>query len=448
MKTISTALKAHLAQTVTTLATCWQIVRLDGELFNFTTCDRDLVIGGATYSSVAGFSRTAISSGSTGQIDNTEVIGIFETGGVLEQDMKNGLFNWATIYLFMVNWGDLTQGILKMRRGWLGETIRLPNGSFRAELRGMTQALVQEFGNVFSPTCRADLGDSKCGIPILPAAWSTTAVHVLGDWICAATKSTGALMVAIFQCTTAGTGGTTEPSWNTTVGATTTDGSTVVWTSMTPLRLIGTVAAPVSQHQFSVSPPLSYPAGQLGNVAYIDLHNNVTAGTAVEVSDGINICNAIWVFAVSGGLAATELVDQIALSPLNMTAVNVSGHITLTNHTGLQGHISKTGDAANPPAFLLTDFAPFYLDGGVVVWITGQNAGVAVEMKTYDINTTSVVLWLGMNFPITAGDTFYYHPGCDKMRETCLNKFANMMQFRGEPDIPGLDRMLAYPEAT
>jgi hypothetical protein len=446
-KAISTALKTHLAGAVTTLATCWQIIRLDGAVFSFTSCDRDLVIEGTTYSSIIGFSRTAIISGSTGQVDNLEVIGMFAEGGVTEQDMKNGLFYWATIYVFIVNWADLTQGILRMRRGWLGETTRLPNGTFKAELRGLTQALVQETGNVISPLCRADLGDRKCQVPILPGSWTATTPKAAGDWISPAVKSTSALKVAIFECTSIGTTGTTEPSWNTAIDATTSDG-TAVWTSRAPMRLIGTVGTPISRHQFTCSPALVYPAGQLGTEAAIDVHNNVSGGTALEVSDGVNTANAIWLFDVSGSLAAMQLVDQIIAAGLNMTVVNDSGRITLTNHTGKQGHISKTGDIADPPAFLINDFAPFYLDQGTIVWITGYNAGVACELKTYDINTTSVVLWLGMLFPITAGDTFFYYPGCDKKRETCLQKFNNMLNFRAEPDVPGLDRMLGYPDAT
>ena len=42
MKSVSTALAAHLAGEVITLATCWRIARADGEVFRFTNHDRDL----------------------------------------------------------------------------------------------------------------------------------------------------------------------------------------------------------------------------------------------------------------------------------------------------------------------------------------------------------------------------------------------------------------------
>lgn len=448
MKTITAGLKAHMALTVTTLAMCWRLERLDGAVFAFTTLDADLLISGVLYKSIVGFSRTAIVTGSHGAVDNLEVLGFFDPSGIVEQDLKNGLFNWATVYLFVVNWADLSMGICRMRRGWLGETTRLPSGSFRAELRGLQQALVQEFGNVISPLCRADLGDSKCLIPILPPAWLPGVAYAAGTWVCAATKSSTALQQAIFQCSTAGTAGSSEPTWNTTVGATTADLTPLVWTSGQPLRLIGTVTAPVSAHQFVVT-PLLYPAGQTGTLATIIVQNNVSGGTAMEISDGVN-APALFTFPFDtpGATAVAEILSVLATAGLAMTVTHPAPLIIqLLNTSGKQGNIVKTGDIALPPALVINNFAPGYLEQGTVTWITGQNAGVSMELKLYDTDTTSVVLWLGMLFPITAGDTFWYHPGCDKRRETCWQKFDNILNFRGEPDVPGLDRMLGYPDS-
>jgi hypothetical protein len=449
MKTITPALKAHMAQTVTTLAVCWQIVRVDGMSFAFTTADIDLTITGVTYKSIVGFSRTAIMTGSTGEVDNLEAIGFFDDSSITEQDLQNGLFNYATVYLFVCNWANLSQGICRMRRGWLGETMRAPNGAFRAELRGLTQALVQEFANVVSPLCRVDLGSAKCTIPIFPTAWQPNITYAAGTYVSPATKSSDALSIAIFQCTTPGTSGTTEPAWNTAVGATTADGSTLVWTSGKPLRLIGTVGAPVNQHRFVVSPPLVYPAGQLGNVATITFQNNLAAGSAIEFTDGINTLTVNFPNATTLLTVMANIRTEFSTTNLQMTAVQIAQFaIQFTNNSGLQGNIVKSGDLSLPAALLIDDFAPNYLDQGTVTWISGNNAGVSMEMKLYDINTTSVILWLGMNFPIQAGDSFFYYPGCDKRRETCFLKFDNILNFRGEPDVPGLDAMLAYPDAS
>jgi hypothetical protein len=348
MKTISPALKLHLASAVTSLATCWQIVRRDGVQFAFTTHDSDLVVDGVTYSSTQGFSRTAIAAGSSGEVDNLEAIGFFDASGITEQDLINGLFNFASIWLFAVNWSDLSHGILRLRRGWLGETVRTPSDVFRVELRGLTQALTQEFANVYTPVCRADLGDTRCKVPIAPAAWSAGAAYAANAYASPLVQGSDALKVAIFQAT-AGTAGLTEPTWNTTVGATTADG-TITWTSIRPLRLIGTVAALVDQHNF-VASTLSLPANSLGNTAVITVRNNASAGTALEIDDGVSApISLFWMFDTAGGTVATNIIDAInaGTTQIEITAITGTTNISIVNNAATQGNITKTGDIALP----------------------------------------------------------------------------------------------------
>jgi uncharacterized phage protein (TIGR02218 family) len=47
-----------------------------------------------------------------------------------------------------------------------------------------------------------------------------------------------------------------------------------------------------------------------------------------------------------------------------------------------------------------------------------------------------------MPFPIAAGDAFTIVAGCDRRLESCRQKFANVLNFRGEPFIPGADAVL------
>ena len=48
---------------------------------------------------------------------------------------------------------------------------------------------------------------------------------------------------------------------------------------------------------------------------------------------------------------------------------------------------------------------------------------------------------------IAAGDTFAVTAGCDKQFATCRAKFANAVNFRGFPHMPGNDFVAAYPRA-
>src|SRR6185295_3875805 len=65
------------------------------------------------------------------------------------------------------------------------------------------------------------------------ADWAALAVKVSGDRVVASRSATAARKVRVFECTTGGTTGASEPAWNTTIGGTTSDGS-VTWTTRAP----------------------------------------------------------------------------------------------------------------------------------------------------------------------------------------------------------------------
>ncbi len=166
MKSISTALSNHLDQEVTTLASCWRIVRQDGREFFFTDHDRDIVFETNTYEAESSYDRTAIKSGADFSVDNLEVAGVLDSEKITDQELRAGLFNRANVYIFVVNWADPSQGALKVRRGWFGEVTLLGNGQFQTEIRGLAQALSHNFIEVFTAECRADFCDARCKLNI------------------------------------------------------------------------------------------------------------------------------------------------------------------------------------------------------------------------------------------------------------------------------------------
>ena len=165
MKTISSALAQHLAGEVTTLATCWKITRRDGVVLGFTDHVRDLEVDGVTYKAASGYTRTAIRGTADLAVDNLDVESVFSDDGITEEDLRAGRYDFAEVRMFLVNYQDLGQGILKLRRGWLGE-VTIRDGMYVAELRGMTQRLQMTVGEVYAPDCAADLGDARCGVDL------------------------------------------------------------------------------------------------------------------------------------------------------------------------------------------------------------------------------------------------------------------------------------------
>lgn len=91
------------------------------------------------------------------------------------------------------------------------------------------------------------------------------------------------------------------------------------------------------------------------------------------------------------------------------------------------------------------DFADGLFTAGCLTWRSGANTGLAVEIKEHRIVGAEVhlTLWQAMSEAIAVGDTCTVTAGCDKRFETCRDRFANGVNFRGFPHIPGNDFVIA-----
>ncbi|EPT3443578.1 DUF2163 domain-containing protein, partial [Neisseria gonorrhoeae] len=77
---------------------------------------------------------------------------------------------------------------------------------------------------------------------------------------------------------------------------------------------------------------------------------------------------------------------------------------------------------------------------GVIKFAGGRNAGLSRTVKAHGGNTFELALRLP--YPPQAGDAFKVYPGCDKRRDTCKDKFDNIVHFRGFPFIPSADTVV------
>jgi uncharacterized phage protein (TIGR02218 family) len=82
---------------------------------------------------------------------------------------------------------------------------------------------------------------------------------------------------------------------------------------------------------------------------------------------------------------------------------------------------------------------------GIVEWLTGNNAGVDRKVQAYAANGT-FTLAETMFEAVQIGDTGTAIAGCRGRRdEDCVAKFANVLNFGGEPDRLGLDDLASSP---
>ena len=173
MKTATAQLTAHIAGETTTLATCWKVTRKDGAVFGFTDFDRDLTIDGLVYQARTGYTRSAIHAISDLSVDNLDIESALDSDALAAPDLRAGIWDNAEVLIFLVNWNALSQGKIILKRGTIGQ-IELKDTVFKAELRGLTQALSQQIGELYTPDCRADLGDKRCQIALAALTVAST----------------------------------------------------------------------------------------------------------------------------------------------------------------------------------------------------------------------------------------------------------------------------------
>lgn len=154
------ALFSHLETGSTSVCRSWVIRRRDGVVLGFTDHDRDLVVDGVTCRADTGMTARALQQTTGLSVDNTEAFGALSASAIAEDDLVAGRFDRAEVVAYLVNWAN-PQDFLIQFRGNLGEISRV-GGSFKAELRGLTDLLNRPHGMAYTPGCSAVLGDSRC----------------------------------------------------------------------------------------------------------------------------------------------------------------------------------------------------------------------------------------------------------------------------------------------
>jgi uncharacterized phage protein (TIGR02218 family) len=86
---------------------------------------------------------------------------------------------------------------------------------------------------------------------------------------------------------------------------------------------------------------------------------------------------------------------------------------------------------------------------GTITWTSGANDGRQMTVKDSTQTGGLIELMRRMPFPIAVGDTYSMIHGCDKLLSSALGctKFANIINFGGFDDIPGIDEIAQTPDA-
>ncbi|MFT0167479.1 DUF2163 domain-containing protein [Paraburkholderia mimosarum] len=357
MRNVSTAMAAYLAGDVLTLSACMLIARKDGQVFGFTDRDAPITYNGQVYSAIGGFTASAMEANSNLSVANLEADALFE-GPVTKADIQAGVWDHASVTIFLLNPSNLAAGQLTLTSGTLGQ-FQILNGKYKAELRSLAQMMQQGYGEFFSPTCRALFGDSRCNIAGGVPTFSGTVTAVSSN----------------YQFTDA---------------SLTQTGPTVPFTDS-----MGHIVPTTGPWIIQAVPPGG--GAFVGNTSVLNAQKQPMSLVGGSPSQG-----------------------QYSVSPTGLYTFNV-------NDAGSEVFINFT-------------YAMGYFAYGKVTWLTGNNAGASMEVKSF--GSGNVTLAMPMGKAVQVGDTYTIAAGCDKQFGTCRDHWNNIVHFRGEPYTPGPDTIL------
>jgi hypothetical protein len=192
--------------------------------------------------------------------------------------------------------------------------VRLtPQGHFTAQLRGLSQPLVQSTLQIYGPACRADLGDPRCRFAIKPPVLERAQAVALGAFYRVATAEGTDWQIyedRIYEVTTAGTTDTGQPVYDTTIGNPTTDG-TAVLTARDGFMRLATVADVTSNRVFEVSDALdAFADGWFSNGA-LTFETGANTGRTLEIKGWTQTTRALELW--EPAKRAVQVGDQFRL---------------------------------------------------------------------------------------------------------------------------------------
>lgn len=150
-------------------AQVWTITRTDGEVFRFTSLDRDLIWNGASYGACDSLVPSATEGAATaGAAGNMDLSGAVASGAISQHALAAGLFDGASVEAYLIAWdGFVTPRTLI--RGTFGAVQHSETG-FTVEILGDGAKLTQTpLVRVLQPDCRWQFGDPlTCGKDLGP----------------------------------------------------------------------------------------------------------------------------------------------------------------------------------------------------------------------------------------------------------------------------------------
>lgn len=436
MITISDALKAHLAQPYQTTCTAWRVTLANnGGVLGFTDLDKNFAFDGVTYQADSGYNRTDIAASSDLSVDNMEVDGIMLGPSIVPATLNDGTWDYAKILVMLVNYADFTPFAVTSITRLLGVatvTTAAPLPSwfvtgYRMTITGADQSAYNAAAYA-TVTGASSFTYPVSGTPATPATGALRVQYLMGPvilrsgWLGEVTLERGtfkAELRGLAQAYSRAIGELTGPQCR----------------------------ADLFDSRCKVNPAAFTFTGTITGVNPDGTTLYDTGRTQPGPPGGI---------AITGVTNANPGVVTLASAPspalINHQLVVLSGIVgpdvlnTLTVANDPSGvNFNLSADTTSLPVYvsggLMTPLGSDsgYFDYGKITFTSGLCNEFSMEIKSYVPGV--FILELPMPYAVAIGDTYTVTAGCNKFFTTCVGTFANGVNFRGEKDLPGLDKL-------
>lgn len=417
MRSISAGLNAALQNECTSLAGLWKVTRTDGTILRFTDSADDVVWNGDRYRADISFQASAMYlSISQNSAQSITVLFMLNDAGIKEFDIRSRVYDLARADIYLIDYTAPQNGALHIGQ-WLFSKVTISDKGVASVDLGPTSILGLSIGwQVYSPTCRATFGDARC----------------------AAARTKGGAPAIILKPTSASNVLTmaSRPAAADTasIGVT---GSLHVYTFVSSLTGAANevlIAATSLQTMINLMNAINATPGT-GGYGVGTLANTDVKAT----NDGVSL---LTVTAIIPGLIGQNINTVKSSTLISWAAPQLTG-----GNDGL-GVPFTVLSVTNTNTFSASQFTKpaAYFTQGFIEWTGGGNAGTKFFVRAN--SGTSLSMVASPQLPVAIGDTGVAYPGCDKLPETCRDRWANEVNFRGEIAVPTQNILPVLPVIT
>lgn len=240
-------------------------------VLRFTDAQKDVVIattgGDVTWKSEPGCISSAMSYFSDGTIANSEILLAFDATSQLKPtDAVYGFYDGATCLIQLVDPTQPNAGTMTLLSGYIGNVKQTREGLVSLEARSVLMRARSIVTERFGPMCRADFGDDRCKVAVMPADvqrstdyTQTNGVRdydtVDGSWVRVRIGTGGVpadYQNFVWECTTTGVTSGSPVTYSGPVGTVITDG-TAQFTCRDSFTRYATISTVVDGHDITLT---------------------------------------------------------------------------------------------------------------------------------------------------------------------------------------------------